>query len=247
MFICERCGFDTKYKSNLICHLECKTPCTVTNVNITREELIKKLREKVLSVNHIECEQCKKAVHKSCIARHKKCCKGTRTDENTSNAEEDEIQENTQEEIIDETINLMDIIHQQELRINNLENIILSQADVINIVRGYLQNIGFVNNTASTSNNIASKKKKKAKIPQSLRIATWNKYVGEEHGKTKCLCCKSVSITVFNFHCAHVISEAKGGSLTLDNLRPVCCSCNLSMGTQNLYEYSNTHFDTKKE
>ena len=148
----------------------------------------------------------------------------------------------------------MDIIHQQELRINNLENIILSQADVINIVRGYLHNIGFVNNTASTSNNIAStsnniastsnnlastsKKKKKAKIPQSLRIATWNKYIGEEHGKTKCLCCKSVSITVFNFHCAHVISEVKGGQLTLENLRPVCSSCNLSMGTQNLYDYS---------
>ena len=33
-------------------------------------------------------------------------------------------------------------------------------------------------------------KKKKKTIPPSLKIKIWNKYIGDEIGKTKCLCCK---------------------------------------------------------
>ena len=39
------------------------------------------------------------------------------------------------------------------------------------------------------------------------------------------------------FPCGHIIAEANGGLLKLDNLKPVCVSCNSSMGTQNMDEY----------
>ena len=98
-----------------------------------------------------------------------------------------------------------------------------------------------------TSNQQITQKKTKSQIPQSLRIATWKKYVGEENAKALCLCCKSAEITVFAFHCAHVIAECMGGKKHLENLRPVCASCNLSMGSQNLFDYSNSHFGIKAE
>jgi hypothetical protein len=37
-----------------------------------------------------------------------------------------------------------------------------------------------------------------------------------------------------NFHCAHIISRADGGTDKIDNLLPICARCNLSMGKENL-------------
>jgi 5-methylcytosine-specific restriction endonuclease McrA len=37
--------------------------------------------------------------------------------------------------------------------------------------------------------------------------------------------------------CGHIISEFNGGELKLDNLMPICNSCNSSMGTKNMNEY----------
>ena len=37
---------------------------------------------------------------------------------------------------------------------------------------------------------------------------------------------------VFNFHVGHNIPESKGGDMVLENLRPICQGCNLSMGSQ---------------
>ena len=44
-----------------------------------------------------------------------------------------------------------------------------------------------------------------------------------------------------SFHCGHVISEADGGPTTVDNLRPVCATCNLSMRTQNMEKFKGQH------
>ena len=98
---------------------------------------------------------------------------------------------------------------------------------------------------ATTTNASTSKKKKKAKIPQALRTATWIEYIGEENSQAKCLCCKTAVISVFNFHCAHVISESKGGELNLENLRPVCTSCNLSMGMVSMEDFANSYFGNR--
>ncbi len=73
------------------------------------------------------------------------------------------------------------------------------------------------------------------KIPKALRVAVWNRYVGEERGTTKCLC--GTMISQLNFECGHKIAHSDGGSATLDNLVPVCASCNKSMGTTEYYTF----------
>lgn len=84
---------------------------------------------------------------------------------------------------------------------------------------------------------INEKKIKKKSIPPSLKIKVWNKYIGDEIGKTKCLCCKLQDIYQASFSCGHIISEHFGGELKLNNLKPICSSCNSSMGTKNMNDY----------
>lgn len=81
------------------------------------------------------------------------------------------------------------------------------------------------------------KKLKKKPIPVALKRNVWNKWIGEAIGKSKCMCCKLTEITMLNFACGHIVAEANGGELKLDNLKPICVSCNSSMGTQNMNEY----------
>ena len=80
-------------------------------------------------------------------------------------------------------------------------------------------------------------KTKKINIPKALKIAVWNKYIGEEIGKTKCLCCNITDITQLKFHTGHIISEINGGNINIDNLKPICESCNKSMGKKNMNEF----------
>jgi len=78
---------------------------------------------------------------------------------------------------------------------------------------------------------------KKKKIPASIRGLVWDKYMGADFKKGKCYCCKNEQITFTNFHCGHYISEKNGGLIKVNNLRPICMSCNLSMGTMNMDDY----------
>ena len=66
-------------------------------------------------------------------------------------------------------------------------------------------------------------------IPKALRQQVWIQYNGESFRK-KCNIkwCQN-HITVFNFHVGHNKPESKGGTLNLNNLRPICSRCNLSM------------------
>lgn len=71
-------------------------------------------------------------------------------------------------------------------------------------------------------------------IPKALKILVWNTYVGEEVGRTACLCCQARPITQASFHCGHVVSDHCGGETALYNLRPICASCNLSMKAKDM-------------
>jgi hypothetical protein len=84
--------------------------------------------------------------------------------------------------------------------------------------------------------------KKKIKISEALKTSVWNKYVGELIGSKECLCCGISKMSSRDFHCSHVIAEAKGGSTTLDNLRPTCAKCNLSCSTKNLREFARDNY-----
>jgi hypothetical protein len=82
---------------------------------------------------------------------------------------------------------------------------------------------------------------KKKTIPKSLRVQVWDTYIGKEKGFAPCYCCNNIEIRQTIFDCGHVIAEANGGETTLENLRPICSTCNTSMGTTNLEEYKKTY------
>ena len=88
-------------------------------------------------------------------------------------------------------------------------------------------------------------RKRKKTIPKALREAVWKTYVGEEVGRTHCMVCQTNYISQLNFHCGHVQAEAAGGATDLQNLRPICASCNYSMGTTNLHLYRAKYFGYK--
>jgi len=83
-------------------------------------------------------------------------------------------------------------------------------------------------------------------IPQAMRLAVWNiAFGGPEVGVGACACCER-AITQQDFECGHVVSRAVGGSVTLDNLRPVCRACNRSMGKVNMDEFKRQYFSKLK-
>jgi 5-methylcytosine-specific restriction endonuclease McrA len=81
------------------------------------------------------------------------------------------------------------------------------------------------------------KTKKKKTIPKNVKINIWNTYIDSNIQRHKCLCCKKSIISITEFHVGHVISEHNGGTLEINNLRPICASCNYSMGTNNMVDY----------
>jgi 5-methylcytosine-specific restriction endonuclease McrA len=85
-------------------------------------------------------------------------------------------------------------------------------------------------------------KYKKKSIPKSLKKQVWDTWIGSNIGATKCLCCRHEEIRQIEFHCGHIISEVMGGQTNVNNLRPICAQCNLSMGSMNMNEFKKKFF-----
>lgn len=77
----------------------------------------------------------------------------------------------------------------------------------------------------------------KGHIPKKVRTDVWNTFIGANIPIHKCLCCLKTTICMTDFQVGHVLSEHDGGNLNIDNLRPICASCNISMGTINMKDY----------
>jgi len=84
---------------------------------------------------------------------------------------------------------------------------------------------------------VGDKKKKKKPISATIKKLVWNINIGEEIGKSKCMCCNSTDITQISFNCGHIIAEANGGETIVSNLKPICQNCNSSMGTKNMNDF----------
>ena len=87
---------------------------------------------------------------------------------------------------------------------------------------------------------IEKKNNKKQSISSTMKKLVWNMTIGEEIGKSKCVCCKSTYITQMSFHCGHIIAESRGGETIVSNLRPICQNCNSSMGQTNMDDFIKT-------
>jgi len=80
----------------------------------------------------------------------------------------------------------------------------------------------------------AEVKIKKKAIPKVVKDLAWAKWIGDNIAKHKCLCCEVNEIKMNSFHCGHIVAETNGGLTSVENLKPICAACNLSMGTENL-------------
>jgi 5-methylcytosine-specific restriction endonuclease McrA len=88
--------------------------------------------------------------------------------------------------------------------------------------------------------NKSSEYKKKT-IPKALREQVWIQYVGAAFDSECTISWCKNKINVFDFHVGHNTPESKGGTLSIDNLRPICSRCNHSMGANySIDEWENT-------
>ena len=87
-------------------------------------------------------------------------------------------------------------------------------------------------------------KYKRKSIPKAVKDKVWDTYVGITKGTGPCHCCDGV-IDSKNFDCGHIVAAANGGENIVENLRPLCATCNKSMGKQNLEDFKQMYFRKK--
>ena len=139
-------------------------------------------------------------------------------------------------------MNLETLEHMNETFRNNfINNVSIMSNNELNLLlkESFLaNNESIIENKSNEIPNIIVKKKyKKKSIPLALKKLVWNKYIGEEIGKAKCLCCSLTDISQISFNCGHIVAEVNGGNMCIDNLMPICQNCNSSMGATNLLEF----------
>ena len=84
---------------------------------------------------------------------------------------------------------------------------------------------------------VIAEKYTKKQIPKAVKSHIWDHYIGRHINEHRCLCCKKAYIRNTDFVTGHVISEANGGTLEINNLRPICAVCNNGMGHMNMVDY----------
>lgn len=86
------------------------------------------------------------------------------------------------------------------------------------------------------------RRSKKKKIPNQKRSQVWEYWLGP-YKKGICFCCRENKLdNMTSWECGHIISSKDGGLENVNNLRPVCSSCNKSMSSQNMRLFINKHY-----
>lgn len=104
-------------------------------------------------------------------------------------------------------------------------------------------------NSSSTKSKpqkqIKKKEDKRKTISKAKRASTWNKYIGNNVGETKCPLCQDRTITqgLNDWEASHVISVSNSGTNDISNLRVLCSQCNQSMSKKNMIDYIEDNFD----
>jgi len=95
-------------------------------------------------------------------------------------------------------------------------------------------------------NSMYGKKSKKRKtINKGLREKVWIKYMGNKV-QGKCYCCRIKPIHFTDFEVGHNKSVYSCGTNNINNLRPICRSCNREMGVKSIEWYRNKYYSKPK-
>ena len=76
--------------------------------------------------------------------------------------------------------------------------------------------------------------------PKAVRDAVWRKYFGDKMTGKCYVCGKPITFT--DFEVGHNKPFIKGGEWNVNNLRPICRTCNRSMGTMTIEEFKKRFF-----
>jgi hypothetical protein len=87
---------------------------------------------------------------------------------------------------------------------------------------------------------------KKKQIPSALRQQAWIKQFGVPEFKCPVTWCQN-KISPFSFDTGHNIPESKGGKTTIENLIPICRSCNLGMGDRFTIQEWNAKYSERPQ
>jgi 5-methylcytosine-specific restriction endonuclease McrA len=95
---------------------------------------------------------------------------------------------------------------------------------------------------SDSSGNRESRAKigKRTACPKSVKEALWRKHFGDQLNGECYVCSNKIAFT--NFEVGHNKPVVNGGEWTLSNLRPLCRSCNRSMGTETVEDYKKKYF-----
>ena len=85
----------------------------------------------------------------------------------------------------------------------------------------------------------------KEPIPKRIRELVWTTHNGETFAHKCYVSWCDNTINVFNFQVGHDIPESKGGTIDIENLKPICASCNLSMSNKYTITEWSKLIDTK--
>jgi 5-methylcytosine-specific restriction endonuclease McrA len=134
--------------------------------------------------------------------------------------------------------------NEMKIKVTNLNNLLKDKNDLLKDKNDLLKDKDKLINYQDTIiqhfsviNTDINKLKQRKPLPKKIRMLVWYKYIGEKCGVSYCLCCKTTEISQSNFHCGHVLSSFKGGDDSIENLRPICSECNLSMSTTNMNDF----------
>lgn len=75
-------------------------------------------------------------------------------------------------------------------------------------------------------------KKERKRLSLTKRTTLWDTYIGTDFGRILCPYCGVNKISQLSFEAGHVISRKDGGDIDIENLRPLCNSCNKSLGSK---------------
>jgi 5-methylcytosine-specific restriction endonuclease McrA len=221
-FVCKRCGFNTEYKRTILTHLTHDIVCTVKEgmEDIDRVALIEGIDPPRDETECHRCDWCDKFISKSNFSKHRKICR--KKPDEASLASSSRVQHNNHVDV------LIVLLQQKD--------------DELTMMRKEVERLQEENKRLKEDKPPQARPKHaKGNISSTVRILCWNTHIGEEIAKTKCMCCKNLYITQHNFECGHVVARCDGGTLEINNLRPICHKCNNSMGSMNMIEFMTQH------